>query len=340
MTNNLSPEVKKILERLYNLKSFDSVILKAKQAEIDSIEASRSEDKTKAQELIESIEDYTDNYVGRSNSYDSLVTGIDLKELKDTKQLANLEDLFAELSETVKEMQLADDRRSKSEMTLDDLKNKIRQAETNLQELGFQKEDIIRYQNALASYIDRALKLDTGITVGEIHDLLVKLGFEEGSEDIEIAAQLIIFPKTGLIAFDLQPPLVAEEKKSISDVFADTKPEVVVEEPVEERKLEISELLEEEKVEEPIIAEEVAEEQSQNTLDEVLVNLELDPLEFTTRDKELMENNLNAELFAMNMNTIKTSGLYAANERIVYDYPSFLWDKELKVKLEILTGEA
>jgi|GEM_PF-6144790 len=367
MINSISSDVRRILEKLYNLKSSDSIVLISKQAEIASIEASRDEDKNTEKMIITSIEDYTDNYVGRSNSYDTLVAGVNLKELKDTKQLDTLEDLFTELTEAVKSMQQADKNKTDAELTLSELSERIRQSESSLQELSLQKEDIVKYQETLASYIDRALQLDTGITVGEIHDLLVKLGFEDGSLDIELAAQLLIFPKTGLIAYDLGLKTFDEEGKSISDVFAEAKSELMEElevvvpvvEPVVEvdssdlfvEEHQISELFNKEPKEEirsieeqevsAFFAEEVEDvsKEQEVILDNILEDLELDSFEFTNRDKELMEANLNPELFAMNMNTIKTSGLYSANERIIYDYPSFLWDKELKSKIEILTGE-
>ena len=339
MGNTISSDVKKILERLYNLKSFDSVVLRLKQTEIDSIESLKSEDANMEKELVANIEDYTDNYLGCGNSYDNLVAGIDLKELKETKQLDTLEELFSELSETISEMKQADKNKSESELRLNEVKARIKQAETNLQELELQREDILKYQEALTNYVQRALKLDTGITVGEIHDLLVRLGFEEGSSDIELAAQLIIFPKTGLIEYDLSlnESSIEDEGKSISDVFAEAiKEETYVFSEIEESEEEDSLMsfalddLEEDNLEDSV---------QKINLDYVLSELDLDPMEFTNRDKELMEQNLNPELFAININTLKRSGLHENNERIIYDYPSFLWDNELKNKLEILTGE-
>lgn len=204
----LNENTKKILDKLYNLRSNDSVILN----QIDEEKRQALETKKKTSVLKEELEFKITSLVKEEN--DLANEGQKLKEVLDTISNDNfasvidhldldfnpdklkkaVEDKLPETLEKVASEK--EDTGNKLEAVKDEMNDSI----IRIEELGIKKDEVLSDQARLNKIFELSLSSNTSLTRDEITTLLAKMNFND--EEQRIAAKLIMFPEDGLFEYD------------------------------------------------------------------------------------------------------------------------------------------
>lgn len=343
----LSPEVTRLLDKLYNLRGSDSVVFKEMESAHKKAEDTRirtTEQKATLQEKIAGLETESKELSEQGKSLAEVLSNIDKNAYKTVIERLNInfdpealtEKLNSALPVTIDSV---NEEIKKSEEELVHVEEEMNTAITTIEEIGIRKDAAIANQEKLNEYFELALSGNINITRDSITTLLEQFDFTE--EETREAAKILMFPEDAL--FDYDAKMKEAEKRSISEVMQEAKN---IEEPVAEEKT--TETAVESKVEQPVVVE-VAENETgteetkeaaetpknfdREDLIDLFSEIGLDYLDYTTRDLEEILENFNEKVIRRNVAIFKNNDL---SLDIFVDHISLLYDRELEAKIDRL----
>ncbi len=359
---NLNTEMRMLLDKLYNLRGEDSVILVSMAKEKDEAVKTKERTSKRTTELQGQIEKLTSEKEVLAKEGESFKNALEtirrddfvnvLKELSiafDPNELKK--ELDVKLPKTLEEFASEKDKAEKELVLVEDEMNK---ATTKIEELGIRKDEALSNQERLNKYFELALEGNINITRDEITSLLEKFNFSE--EEQREAAKLLMFPEDGLFEYETNYKN-RQSGKSISDVFKEAKetktPVIDVEPVVKPESIDtfkfdfMKDVEETPKAETPVVSEiktgnveapkkeETKNQPSKESLIKLLESLGYDYLDFTSNDFEKLLANYDEE-------TIKKNTEYIKSLKITLDFfadnVELLYDKEMSNKIEKLTS--
>ena len=367
----LSNEVKNLLDRLYNLRGENSVILtkmiKEREEAIETQERTKNEKEVLLQEIDRLSEDEK-TLAEEGEKLTSVLSSINRDDFANVLERLKLdfepallnEKVSSMLPNTISEIVSEKDAASKK---LEEVEAEMNNAITKVEELGIRKDEALSNQAKLNEYFDLALSGNINITRDAITSLLDKFDFNE-NEGRE-AAKLLMFPEDALYEYDAT--LKSGDKqsgKTISEVIAEAKQEskdqifdtvaldqkVEVESEKEENVPNIGEVKESvnetpiledifsqviEKIEIPK-EEQVKNEDNKSEKEKLLQVLNESGLnEFNFKDEDLKKimEHYDKDTLTKNVNTLKSNKI---SLDILKDNVELLYDKELDEKINKL----
>ena len=367
----LSNEVKNLLDRLYNLRGEDSVILtkmnKEREEAIETQERTKNEKEVLLQEIDRLSEDEK-TLAEEGEKLTSVLSSINRDDFANVLERLKLdfepallnEKVSSMLPNTISEIVSEKDAASKK---LEEVEAEMNNAITKVEELGIRKDEALSNQAKLNEYFALALSGNINITRDAITSLLDKFDFNE-NEGRE-AAKLLMFPEDALYEYDAT--LKSGDKqsgKTISEVIAEAKQEskdqifdtvaldqkVEVESEKEEDVPNIGEVKESvnetpiledifsqviEKIEIPK-EEQVKNEDNKSEKEKLLQVLNESGLnEFNFKDEDLKKimEHYDKDTLTKNVNTLKSNKI---SLDILKDNVELLYDKELDEKINKL----
>ena len=220
-------EVNKLLDKLYNLRGSDSVVLKEMESERIASEATRdrtTEEKSALQDKIAELQNDSKELNEQGKKLIEVLNGIDKKAYEtviDRLEInfdpeALTEKLNDKLPVTIEKV---NDEIARSEEELVKVEEEMNSAITKIEELGIRKDTAMANQEKLNEYFDLALSGNINITRDSITALLEQFDFSE--EETREAAKILMFPEDGLYEYDNR--LKETVKKSIGEVIKEAK---------------------------------------------------------------------------------------------------------------------
>ena len=225
----------KLLNRLYNLRGEDSIVLKQldddnevalklkkkNEEEKKDLESKINSLKSDSKKLNSQAEKLT-TLLGKSKAEDFAF--LNEKLGLDFNPTAVLDRLNNSLSS---ELEKIDDNLDKGEERLKVVKNDLNSAVSQIDELAIRKAEAIENQVKLNEIFKLALEGSSTITRDSITSLLAKFNFDENEQ--REAAKLMMFPEDGLYEFDKKYVAPAVESKPAKEEVEEKKePEVEV----------------------------------------------------------------------------------------------------------------
>ena len=347
----LSSEVKNLLDKLYNLRGEDSVILaKMNKERQDAIE---TQERTKNEKTV-----LLDKIANLTKEENTLVK--EGKEL--TTALSNIKkDDFATVLDRLKIEFDPEDIKTKVDTMLPDtiakvvaehqkaneklaaVETEMNNAKTKVEELGIRKDEALSNQAKLNEYFGMALDGNINITRDAITSLLEKFNFSEDEQ--REAAKLLMFPEDALYEYDASTKSTKTVEKEIAPVVEtakvveEKKEEVVVEKANTEEIKEVEKSIQEEPlltdIFEQVIGEHTEAIESSNELTKANVANELKELGLNLSDSDIdkLFAGYDKVLVSENIKSLKNNNI---DLDIIKDNVELLMDKELSAKLEKL----
>ena len=331
----LNTEMTGLLDKLYNLRGEDSVVLVSMEKEKAEAEETREKTSSLKAELQSKINELTTEENVLEEQGEKLKKALETIKKDDFSIV--IERLNIEFDPEAIRSKIEDKLPSTLERVASEKKDaaselvrveeEMNDAITKIEELGIRKDEAISNQERLNRYFDLALSSNINITRDEITSLLEKFNFNE--EEQREAAKLLMFPEDGLFEYDNNKKNVSTKSKSISEVIQEAKEvaPVIKEEKIEEVKLTSLEDAKEE------VKETASKEITKEELIKKLTELGFDYLDFTNNDfAKILSNYDEATL----VNNIKLIRELKINNDIFNDNVELFYDKELNNKLEML----
>ena len=369
----LSTEVRTLLDKLYNLRGEDSVILTKMNKEREEAIETQERTKNEKEVLINEIEKLTQEEktlaeegekltsVLSSINRDDFATVLDRLNIDFNPAVIN-EKVNRLLPETINKV-VAENKKASEKLESVDIE--MNNAITKVEELGIRKDEALSNQAKLNEYFNLALAGNINITRDEITSLLEKFNFSENEQ--REAAKILMFPEDALYEYDASfksgdkvsgktiTEVLAEAKKESEPKVTkvETEKEEVVEtnlDPVKESASKDSVLeeifdkvIEENKdklgIETPPAKTSVFEEEpTTNVKDELFKVMEesgLNPNDFSATSIDKLLNNYDADTLKNNVAELKNKNI---DLRILRENIEILYDKELKEKIDKLLG--
>ena len=367
----LSNEVKNLLDRLYNLRGEDSVILtkmnKEREDAIETQERTKNEKEVLLQE-IERLSQDEKTLAEEGEKLTSVLSSINRDDFANVLERLKLDFEPAQLNEKVNSMlpntisEIVSEKDTASKK-LEEVETEMNNAITKVEELGIRKDAALSNQAKLNEYFDLALSGNINITRDAITSLLDKFDFSEN--DSREAAKLLMFPEDALYEYDAsQKSGDKQSGKTISEVIAEAKQESkdqIFDAPVQPEKVEIKNEKEEipnisevkesvnetpaledifsqviDQIEVPIQEEQVNVEDNKSEKEKLLQLLDengLNKFNFKDEDLKKIMENYDKDTLVKNVNTLKYNKI---NLDILKDNYSLLYDKELDEKINKL----
>lgn len=346
----LSPEVTRLLDKLYNLRGEDSVIFKEMASSEEKAEATRvrtTEEKSSLQDKIAGLERDSKNLSEQGKKLADVLSNIDKNDFATVIERLEInfdpEALTKKLNDTLPgTIDKVNDDIKESQENLVRVEEEMNSAITEIEEIGIRRDAAVANQAKLNEYFELALNGNINITRDSITALLEQFDFSE--EETREAAKILMFPEDALYDYDAK--LKETEKRSISEVMQEAKnnvePEKVeVEEEspavsVEEEKVEIEEETKDVEVEtkpEPTPVETEAKAFDKEDLMDLFNEIGLDYLDYTTRDLEEVLEHFNEKVIRRNVGIFKNNDL---SLDIFVDHINLLYDRELEAKVDRL----
>lgn len=367
----LSNEVKNLLDRLYNLRGEDSVILtkmnKEREEAIETQERTKNEKEVLLQEIDRLSEDEK-TLAEEGEKLTSVLSSINRDDFANVLERLKLDFEPAQLNEKVSSMlpntisEIVSEKDAASKK-LEEVETEMNNAITKVEELGIRKDEALSNQAKLNEYFNLALSGNINITRDAITSLLDKFDFSEN--DSREAAKLLMFPEDALYEYDASFKSGDKQSgKTISEVIAEAKQESkdqtapLVAEPKEELNApenkeqieevsEVKESVNETPVLEDIFSQVIDEieipheeiqkvEDSQSEKDKLLKVLDengLNTFDFKDEDLKKIMEHYDSETLSNNVATLKSNKI---DIKILKDNIELLYDKELAQKIEKL----
>lgn len=325
---NMKEETRLLLDKLYNLKSHESVILTNMNYEKQQAEETKSrttKEKNALESKIKTLTAEETLLAEQGNSLVSVLKNINKDDFSTVLEKLDIdfdpnslkvkvEDLLPRAVDKVKR------EKAESNEKLKTIGKEMHDASTMISELVIRREEALSNQSKLKEYFRLSLEGNINITREELTSLLAK--FELSEDEIKEAAKILMFPEDGLFEYESYKGEVPKNGKSFSDVFAEAKQikinEHVKEEPI---KLEVKE--------EPL----VINTDDSLKIKQVLNNMGFNSLDFSLTDLDYIKRNLNENILEKNVKLIRTLEI---NKDIFIDNVELLNDIELENKLTIL----
>lgn len=367
----LSNEVKNLLDRLYNLRGEDSVILtkmnKEREDAIETQERTKNEKEVLLQE-IERLSQDEKTLAEEGEKLTSVLSSINRDDFANVLERLKLDFEPAQLNEKVSSMlpntisEIVSEKDAASKK-LEEVETEMNNAITKVEELGIRKDEALSNQAKLNEYFDLALSGNINITRDAITSLLDKFDFSEN--DSREAAKLLMFPEDALYEYDASfksgdkqsgktiSEVIAEAKQESKDqtapLVAESKEELNAPENKEqiEEVSEVKESVNETPVLEDIFSQVIDEieipheeiqkvEDSQSEKDKLLKVLDengLNTFDFKDEDLKKIMEHYDSETLSNNVATLKSNKI---DIKILKDNIELLYDKELAQKIEKL----
>ena len=367
----LSNEVKNLLDRLYNLRGEDSVILtkmnKEREEAIETQERTKNEKEVLLQEIDRLSEDEK-TLAEEGEKLTSVLSSINRDDFANVLERLKLDFEPAQLNEKVSSMlpntisEIVSEKDAASKK-LEEVETEMNNAITKVEELGIRKDEALNNQAKLNEYFDLALSGNINITRDAITSLLDKFDFSEN--DSREAAKLLMFPEDALYEYDASfksgdkqsgktiSEVIAEAKQESKDqtapLVAESKEELNAPENKEqiEEVSEVKESVNETPVLEDIFSQVIDEieipheeiqkvEDSQSEKDKLLKVLDengLNTFDFKDEDLKKIMEHYDSETLSNNVATLKSNKI---DIKILKDNVELLYDKELAQKIEKL----
>ena len=326
----LSPEVTRLLDKLYNLRGSDSVIFKEMEsahAKAEETKERTTKEKSALQEKIASLEADSKSLSEQGKKLIEVLKGIDKSAYETVIDRLHInfdpEALVAKLDDTLPEtIERVNEDIKSSQEELVQVEEEMNSAITTIEEIGIRKDAAIANQEKLNEYFDLALSGNINITRDSITSLLEQ--FDLSEEETREAAKILMFPEDALYDYDAK--IKESEKKSISEVMQEAKSQEVEMPKVEEVK-----------APEPVVTPEVVKVEEKKFDREDLIDLfneiGLDYLDYTTSDLDQILDHFNEKVIRRNVNIFKENDL---SLDVFVDHINLLYDKELEAKMDRL----
>lgn len=309
----LTAEITKLLDKLYNLRGEDSVILSKMEKEKAKAEETKERTASEKTTLQEKIENLTEEERILAEEGEKLVSTLSRIKTEDFKIV--LEKLKVDFNPD----KLSEDVNRLLPQTIDKVKDDIEgakkelvavEAEMNtaiatIEELVIRKDEALSNQSRLNEYFELALNGNINITRDSITSLLEKFDFTEDEQ--REAAKIMMFPEDALYDYEKKIKNIEQPGKSISEVFAEAKENV-------EEKEEIKLSPKEEMI-------------------ELLKELGFDYLDFTSNDLDKILTNYTKDTVRKNVEFANSKNIKLD---LFVDNVSLLYDKELEEKISKL----
>jgi len=313
----LTSEITKLLDKLYNLRGEDSVILSKMDSERKEAEETKERTASEKTELQEKITSLTEEERILAEEGENLVATLSKIKTDDFKIVLeklkvnfNPDKLSEEvnrlLPETIEKVQ---DEKKNAEKGLVKVEAEMNTAIATIEELAIRKDEALANQARLNEYFDLALNGNINITRDSITSLLEKFDFSEDEQ--REAAKIMMFPEDALYDYENKVKNLTQSGKSISEVFAEAK----------------------ENVEEEIGIEKESKKSPKEELIALLTELGFDYLDFTNNDIEKILSNYNETDLRRNVEYVKNKDLKLD---IFVDNVELLFDTELEEKISKL----
>ena len=228
----LSNEVKSLLDKLYNLRGEDSIILakmnKEREEAVETGERTKNE-KTILLEKIEKLTKEEETLQEEGKKLTSILSNInrdDFANILDRLQIdfdpASInEKVNSMLPETIEKV-VTENKKASEE--LENVEAEMNNAITKVEELGIRKDEALSNQAKLNEYFDLALEGNINITRDAITSLLEKFDFNEDEQ--REAAKILMFPEDALYEYDATYKSGgAVNGKTITEVLMEAKKE-------------------------------------------------------------------------------------------------------------------
>ena len=226
----LSGEVKSLLDKLYNLRGEDSVILtkinKEREEAIETQERTKNEKEVLTKE-IEKLNNEENILADQGNKLMEVLNTINRSEFSLVLEKLGIDfepeninsQVHRLLPETIENVVLEN---KKATEKLESIEEEMSNSATLVEELGLRKDEAISNQNKLNEYFNLALHGNINITRDEITNLLSKFDFTEAEQ--REAAKLLMFPEDGLYDYDESVRNGENTSgKSMADIFSEAK---------------------------------------------------------------------------------------------------------------------
>ena len=334
----LSPEVTRLLDKLYNLRGSDSVIFKEMEsahAKAEETKERTTKEKSALQEKIAGLESDSKNLSEQGKKLIDVLKGIDKSAYATVIDRLHInfdpealvEKLDESLPETIERVN-EDIKSSKDELVK--VEEEMNSAITTIEEIGIRKDTAIANQEKLNEYFELALSGNINITRDSITSLLEQFDLTE--EETREAAKILMFPEDALYDYDAR--IKESEKKSISEVMQEAKnqeeaPKEEVVEQIEVKEEPVKVQVEEVKTE-PVVEEKKFDRED---LIDLFNEIGLDYLDYTTSDLDDILDHFNEKVIRRNVNIFKENEL---SLDIFVDHINLLYDKELEAKMDRL----
>lgn len=236
----LSLETTKLLDKMYNLRGKDSVVLVEMDKQKDKAENTlerTTEEKSNLQDKIAKLETQHEELENQGEKLKEVLSGIDRNEfavvLDSLKINFDPEELMEKVKENLpKTIDKVSNEQKTCEKELVAVEEEMNNAITTIQELGIRKDAAMANQDKLNEYFDLALKGKINITRDSITSLLEQFDFSE--EEQREAAKILMFPEDALYIYDSKINNVDVQGKSISEVISEAKDAIIEDEKQEE----------------------------------------------------------------------------------------------------------
>ena len=362
----LSTEVRTLLDKLYNLRGEDSIILTKMNKEREDAIETQERTKNEKEILIQQIENLTaeeKTLAEEGEKLTSVLSSINRDDFATVLDRLNIDFNPAVINEKVNKM-LPDTiakvvaENKKASEKLKNVENEMNNAITKVEELGIRKDEALSNQAKLNEYFDLALSGNINITRDEITSLLEKFDFTENEQ--REAAKILMFPEDALYEYDAS--FKSGDKasgKTITEVLAEAKKESEAKEDVAKDKTDLAEnndniaavkesaekesVLEEifdKVIEENTIADaeepKTLEEQSTDNQSEkdklynVMKENGLDPEDYSAKAIEKLLTNYEPETLKNNVAELRSKNI---DLKILRDNIEILYDSELSQKI-------
>lgn len=236
----LSLETTKLLDKMYNLRGKDSVILvkmdEQKQAAEKTLERTTVE-KSELQEKISNLELEREQLDSQGERLLDVLNGIDRADYEIVLNSLNIDFDPEAISQKISynlpgTIEKVSNEVSNAEKNLKEVEEEMESAITTIDELAIRKDAALANQDKLNEYFELALTGKINITRDSITSLLEQFDFSE--EEQREAAKILMFPEDSLYIYDNKKLDSADEiGKSISEVISEAKD--AIEEESEER---------------------------------------------------------------------------------------------------------
>lgn len=294
----MSNEVRILLDKLYNLRGEDSVILVKMNKEREEAIETGERTKNEKEVLIDKIEKLTKEektLEEEGNKLTSLLSNINRDDFANVLDRLHIDFDPASINEVVaknlpRTIEAVTTEREDATKELETVEAEMNNAITKVEELGIRKDEALSNQAKLNEYFELALDGNINITRDAITSLLEKFEFNEDEQ--REAAKILMFPEDALYEYDgMYKSKDKSSKKSITDVLVEAKKE--------------SELVSHEKEE---VVEEVKADNEPSNLetifDKVIEENNIEPIEVEEVAEPVLEKEEPASLFKEENNSL------------------------------------
>lgn len=324
----LSPEVSALLDKLYNLRGDDSVVLVEMNRQRNRAVETKTrttEEKKELQARIAGLEKLYNDLNSQGEKLTTLLSEIDRNDYATVLDRLDIdfnpqdlvEKLNKSLPRTIDSVTLDT---KKAEKQLVRVEEEMNHAIATIDELSIRRDAALANQEKLNEYFELALSGRISITRDSIVSLLEQFNFTD--EERREAAKILMFPEDALFAYDERVREREQSGKSFSDVFEEAKNA----EPIEEEAVKLVD-------EEPISIEVEASESTKDSLISLLNENGIDYLDFTGTEIDYLIDNFDANRIARNISVVKETNI---GTEIFVNHAELMLDNELEAKVNTL----